>query len=76
MFNSFHVPLVDNNNNSVTFNFVNLSEKIIIALVNKDFFHLREEYVHVLDVPVQCVGIQAFFCESLCTYVTNFSSVF
>jgi hypothetical protein len=44
--NTLHVPLVDDDNNSLVFAGVNLSEEILVSLVDKDGLELREEDVH------------------------------
>lgn len=44
--NTLHVPLVDDDNNSLVVARVNLSEEILVSLVDKDGLELREEDVH------------------------------
>ena len=60
MLNSLHVPLVNDNNNFFMLWFINDSEKIIISLVDKDFFVFWEENIHRLDIPVNQMRIKTF----------------
>jgi len=43
MLDSFHVPLIHNDNNLFTLSIVNLSEQVLVSLINNDLFHLGEE---------------------------------
>jgi len=60
MLNSLHVPLVNDNNNFFMLWFIDDSEKIIISLVDKDFFVFWEENIHRLDIPVNQMRIKTF----------------
>ena len=61
MLNSFHVPLVDDSDNSLLWAFVNLPEQIFISPVNENALEFWEKDVHVLDVPVNHGLVQALF---------------
>jgi hypothetical protein len=61
MFDSFHVPLVDENNNFLLLSRINLSENALILSVNENSFEFGEENVHVLDVPVDLVLVKTLF---------------
>jgi len=63
VFDSFHVHLVDDNNDFVTFGLLNLGEEVFVTLINENFFELREENIGGLDVPVHHVGVNAFLRE-------------
>ncbi len=52
MFNTFHVPLIDNNHHFLSFTLIYILEQIFITLVYKYLLHSWEEYVCTLDVPV------------------------
>ena len=52
MFNAFHVPLVDKNDNFLSLALVNHFEEIFITFINEYLLHLGEEEVARLDVPV------------------------
>jgi len=57
MHNSFHVPLVDNHHNSLSWAFINFLEKILIPLINKNSLEFWEENIGGLDEPVNLVWI-------------------
>lgn len=57
---TFHVPLVDDNDYFLTICLVDLSEEILVSLVNHYLFKLGEEDVGRLDVPVHFIGVQDF----------------
>merc|ERR1712166_635838 len=50
MFNTFHMPLIDNNNNSLS-----------ITFINENVLKFWEEDIHILDEPINLVWIQALF---------------
>jgi len=60
---TFHMPLIDNNNNFLMRRLINLLKKIIISFFNKDFFELWEENIHWLNIPVDQVWIKTLFRE-------------
>lgn len=65
--NSFHVPLVDNEDNLVTLfvvhNSVDVAEKFFVLLVNHHFLCFWEEDVTCLNEPVHLVGVEALLTE-------------
>jgi len=63
MLNSFHVPLIDYNDYSLSLCLINLFEEILISLINEYSLELREEYISGLNIPIHCFGIQAFLSE-------------
>lgn len=75
MFNSFHVPLVNQDYDSIAFRLINRLEEFKIALVDKYALYLREVNVRGLDVPVNLIGVQALFRECLWTYVLQLGDV-
>jgi hypothetical protein len=60
---TFHVPLIYDDNNFLSFAFINLFEQIIISLINENAFEFGEEDIHALNVPVKQVLINTFLCE-------------
>ena len=60
---TFHVPLVNNDNNFLVFRLIDSLEEVIISIVDEDFLELGEENVHALDVPIEEVLINAFLRE-------------
>ena len=75
MFNSFHVPLVDKDNNAIAFSLVNRLEQVQVTLVNKYALDLWEVNVRSLDVPVNLVGVQALLGKCLRAYVLQLRNV-
>jgi len=69
VFDTLHVPLVNQHHHSVTFTLVNCLEEIHITLVDKNPLKLREVNISSLNVPVDCIGVQTLFCERLRTDV-------
>jgi len=63
MLDSFHVPLVDDNNNFLAFGAVNLFEELFILLVNEDPLEMREESGASLGVPVNLVLVKALLSK-------------
>jgi hypothetical protein len=63
VFNTFHVPLVYNNDNFLGFRFINFCKKVIISLVDKDSLEFWEENVQRLNIPVDEVRVKTFFTE-------------
>ena len=61
---TFHVPLVDKDDNFISLSSIDLTEKFFILLVNHNFLGLGEENVTALDEPVHVVSIKALFGES------------
>ena len=59
MLNSFHVPLVDQDDNLLLWAGINCSEQIFVTLVDEDSLEVGEENVSTLDVPVDHVLIEA-----------------
>ena len=64
MLNSFHMPLVYNNNDFLSFTVVDVGKQILISFVNENLFNSREKDVKVLNVPVDQMLIEAFLSES------------
>ena len=63
MFNTFHMPLINNNNNSLSFTFINLLEKVLISLINENVLEFWEENIHVLDKPVYLVWVNTLLSK-------------
>jgi hypothetical protein len=59
--NSFHVPLVDNDNNFFLRCGIDMFEKIFISFVDEYSFQLWEVNIKILNVPVDLVLIETFF---------------
>ncbi len=57
MFNTFHVPLIDNNYYFLAFALVNILEQIFITFVYEYLLHSWEEYVCTLYVPVDEIRV-------------------
>lgn len=72
---TFHVPLVNNNDDLFAFALINVSEEIFISLINENFLESWEEDIHALDVPVDEVLIKAFFCEVLWASLVDLGSI-
>ena len=62
--NTFQMPLVDENNNLLTWGFVNLFEKVFIFHINKNSLQVGEVYIRALSIPVNKVLITALLTES------------
>ena len=60
---AFHVPLVDNNDNFLVRTFIDGRKKILVSLVNEDLFESWEEYVHVLNEPVDEVRVKTLLSK-------------
>jgi hypothetical protein len=73
--NTFQMPLVHNSYNLLAFTVIDMSEEILITLINKDLLSSWEEDVSRLNVPVDHVLIKAFFREGFGTYHSNLLSV-
>lgn len=54
------MPLVNNDNDFVSFGIVNFFKKFLVFLVDTDFLPLREEGCESLDIPVDEVLVHAF----------------
>jgi len=63
MFNTFHVPLIDDNDNFLVGAWIDLSEEVLVSFIYKNLLHLGEVNVHVLDIPVDKVWIEALLSE-------------
>ena len=68
---TLEMPLVHEDDNLLTGALINLSEEILIALVNKNFLQSGEEDLSALDVPVDQVLIKALLCEGLWVSLSN-----
>ena len=75
MLDSLQVPLVDDNDDLISLALVNLSEEVLITLVNEDLLQLGEEDASSLNVPVDKVLIEALLCECLRVSLMNLLSV-
>ena len=49
---TLHVPLVHNNDDFLLWAFIDLSEEIVISLIDENLFEFWEEEIHGLNVPV------------------------
>jgi len=63
VFDSFHVHLVDDYDDSLALSSLDLAEDGLVTLVNENFFELREENISGLDEPVHHVGVHALLGE-------------
>jgi hypothetical protein len=63
MLNAFHVPLVDNHNDSLSFALVDRLEEVLVTLVDEDLFQSWEENGNILDVPVDQMRIDTLLGE-------------
>jgi len=63
--NTFEMPLIYDHNDFFSFALIDLLEKILITLINKDLLQSGEEDVCTLSVPVDEMLIKAFLGESL-----------
>ena len=75
MLNTFKMPLVDNNNNSLGFRLINLFEEIFISLINKDLLESWEEDGGALNIPIDQMLIKALLSEGSRTCLSNLLSV-
>lgn len=57
MFNTFHMPLIDNDNNSLSITFINFLEKILISIINENALEFWEENICSLDKPIYLMWI-------------------
>lgn len=64
VFKALHVPLVDNNNNSLVLGLVNFSVDVLSSLVDDSSFELWEEVLESSNVPVDKISIEALLRES------------
>jgi len=71
MFNTFHMPLIDNNNNSLSITFINLLVKVLVSLINENVLKFWEEDIHILDEPINLVWIQALFGKLRCFWILH-----
>jgi len=60
------MPLIDNNNNSLSITFINLLVKVLVSLINENVLKFWEEDIHILDEPINLVWIQALFGKLRC----------
>lgn len=60
---TLHVPLVDQDNNFLFRALINLSEKVIVSLINENTLEFWEENGEGLNVPVDEIWVQALLCE-------------
>ena len=60
---TLHVPLVDQDNNFLLRALINLSEKVIVSLINENILEFWEENCEGLNVPVDEIWVQALFTE-------------
>lgn len=63
VFNTLHVPLVDDNDDSFLIALVNLLEELLVSLINENALKLREVDIQRLNVPVHQVWVQTFLCK-------------
>lgn len=63
VFNTFHVPLIDNDDNFLALGTVNLFKKVLVLLINKDFLEVREESGSSLSEPINLMLVQAFLSK-------------
>ena len=75
VFDTFQVPLVDEDDDLLALLLINCLEDFLIALVNKDLLYLGKEDASRLGVPVNEVLIKTLLCESLGVSLMNFLAV-
>ena len=61
--NTFHVPLIDKDNNFLLGAFINLSEKVIVSPVDENTLEFWEENCEGLNIPIDEIWVEAFLCE-------------
>ena len=61
MLNSFHMPLVDQDDNLLFWAGINCPEQIFVTLVDEDSLEVGEEDVSALNIPVDHVLIKTLF---------------
>ena len=76
VFDSFHVPLVYNDNNLLLWSWVNLLEEIFISLIDKYSLQLWEVNIEILNKPVDFILIETFLRILGSSRVLNSRSVF
>ena len=64
MLDTFHMPLVYDNDDLFTLGLINFAEEGLILLIDQDLFDFGEEHVSRLDVPIHVAGIETFLRES------------
>ena len=75
MLDTFHVPLVYENNDAFTFRLVNFLEQFSVKFVNEDFLELGEVDIGCLDEPIKGLGIKALLCKGLVANMSQHSTV-
>ena len=65
MFDTLHVPLVDDCNHCLALTLIYCSEEILVSLVDENLLDSWEEHIERLNVPVYEVLIQTLFGEGL-----------
>lgn len=63
MFDTFHVPLVDNCDDLLALGVVDVDEEVLVTLVYEDLLHAGEVDINSLNVPVDKVGVKAFLSK-------------
>lgn len=76
MFNTFQMPLVHQNNNFLSTRSIKLFKKILILLVNKYCFKVREESCNSLCVPVNLELVKTFLSKGRRSNKTQFIVIF
>ena len=69
MLDTFHMPLIDNDNYFFLWTLINSLEQVWVSLVNKNLLKSWEEDVHVLNVPVHEIWVGALLGELSCLWV-------
>lgn len=57
MLDSFHVPLIDQNHNTLTLRLINFLEQILVTFIDEDPLEFREVNISGLDEPVDVICV-------------------
>lgn len=68
MLDTLHMPLVDDDNDSLALGLINLFEELFVLLIDENSLELREESSACLRVPINLMLIQAFLGEGSWTH--------
>jgi hypothetical protein len=75
MLDTLHVPLVDDDNDSLALGLINLFEELFVLLIDENSLELREESSACLRVPINLMLIQAFLGEGSWTHKWDLGAI-